>query len=193
MNFLKGNSLSLAGRTRLKFFCAPALVFALAGFSACGDTDDNNTAGNRAPSANTSSPAGTIDPKSLTNVNSETFLGMDEVGGQVPKPNVPIPVDPKRTPTINVRGWAVDQRAKTAAGGVIVNVDGKTDFVANYGQPRPDVAANLKSSNYTDCGFITSIDVSGLEKGRHTLTMRVVTADRKGYFEQKQKYDIDVQ
>ena len=187
------------GRTRLKFFCALALVLTVVGLSACGsDPDADDNAGTRAGSANTapantSAPAGPIDPKSLTNVNSETFLGMDEIGGQIPKPNVAIPVDAKRTPTINVRGWAVDQRAKTAAAGVVVNVDGKTDLVANYGQPRPDVAANLKNPNYTNCGFVTSLDVSGLEKGRHTLTMRVVTADGKGYFEQKQKYDIDVQ
>jgi hypothetical protein len=201
LSFLKGkglHGLSLGGRTRLKFFCVLALVFTVVGFSACGDSGDDDNADNRASansSANASStaPAGSIDPKSLTNVNSETFLGMDEIGGQIPKPNVTIAVDSKRTPTINVRGWAVDQRAKTAAGGVIVNVDGKTDLVTNYGQPRPDVATNLKSPSYTNCGFVTSLDVTGLEKGRHTLTMRVVTTDRKGYFEQKQKYDIDVQ
>ncbi|MGI9106619.1 MAG: hypothetical protein ACR2G4_10265 [Pyrinomonadaceae bacterium] len=160
------------------------------GFSACAD-DDDTTGGKPGNPAATSST--NIDPKSLVNVNSETFFALDEIGAQLPKPNVPIAVNTQQTPTIIIRGWAVDQRVKGEAGGVIINVDGQTDVVANYGMPRPDVAANLKNPDYTNSGFRATIDTSTLDKGRHTLTMRVITADQKGYYEQKQKYDLDIQ
>jgi hypothetical protein len=195
--FVSGNRFK--GRRFLSKTLALVLLSSMAlGAVGCGDVEDADPADNSAkPSANTSpassgSAAG-IDPKSLVSVNSETFLALDEIGGKLPVQNVSIPVNPQSMPKITVRGWAVDQRTKGEAGGVIVNVDGKTDVVANYGQPRPDVAANLKNPNYTNSGFIATIDASTLEKGRHTLTMRVVTADKKGYYEQKQKYDIDVQ
>lgn len=139
--------------------------------------------------AATSSPAAPIDPKSLTDAKSETPIALDEIGGQLPKPGTPITI---KTPTFVVRGWAVDQRSKSAAAGVIVNVDGK-DFLANYGSPRPDVAENLKSANYVNSGFTVSIDSSALGKGKHTLIFRVVTSDRKSYYQQKQTYDVVVE
>lgn len=159
------------------------------GFSACAD-DDSGGSTPKNPNATSSA---NIDPKSLVNVNSETFFALDEIGAQLPKPNVPIAVNTQQTPTITIRGWAVDQRVKGEAGGVIINVDGKTDVMANYGMPRPDVAANLKNPDYTNSGFRATIDTSTLDKGHHTLIMRVITADQKGYYEQKQKYELDVQ
>jgi hypothetical protein len=172
------------------YLLAFALLMGLIGFSACSDGDESDPAAG--PAGKNASNA-EIDIKSLVNVNSETFLALDEIGGQMPKPNTSIVVNAQHTPRISVRGWAVDQRAKTGAGGVIINVDGNTDVLANYGQPRPDVATNLKNPDYTNSGFTASIDSATLSKGHHTLTMRVVTADKKGYFEQKQKYDVEVQ
>jgi hypothetical protein len=172
------------------YLLAFALLISVIGFSACSDGDESDSAAGPAgkSGANTA-----IDVKSLVNVNSETFLALDEIAGQLPKPNIAIVVNAQLMPRITVRGWAVDQRAKTEAGGVIINVDGSTDVLANYGQPRPDVANNLKNPDYMNSGFTASIDTATLSKGHHTLTMRVVTADKKGYFEQKQKYDVAVQ
>jgi hypothetical protein len=152
-------------------------------FAACGNYVDEPKG--PAPSAN-SAP---IDPKSLVDAKSETFLALDEIAGQMPKPGVPITVN---TASFGVRGWAVDQRAKTVAGGVIISVDGK-DFVADYGSPRPDVAANLKNSDYINSGFTVSIDSSAIGKGKHTLIFRVVTSDRKSYYQQKQGHEVVVE
>lgn len=151
----------------------------------CGKDADDGTQPKSSPVA-ASSP---IDPKSLVDVKSEGTLLFDEIAGQAPKPGVPITI---KTPSFVVRGRAIDQVTKSVAGGVIINVEGK-DFVANYGAPRPDVAANLKSPDYVNSGFTASIDTSALGKGKHTLVFRVVTSDRKGYYQQKQTYDVIVE
>jgi hypothetical protein len=140
-------------------------------------------------SASVAANSSPIDPKSLADTNSETLIAFDEIGGQPPKPGVPIVV---KTPSLFVRGWAVDQRSKSAAGGVIVNVDGK-DFLAAYGSPRPDVAANLHSPDYVNSGFTVSLDSAAIGKGKHTMIFRVVTSDRKSYYQQKQTYDVVVE
>jgi len=160
-------------------------------FSGCAGDDDTSGAEGAANKSATSNAS--IDPKSLVDVQSETLFALDDLGGQAPKPNAPLAVNPQQTPTITLSGWAVDQRVKGKAGGVIINIDGKTDMVANYGTPRPDVAANFKNPEYANTGFRATIDASTLDKGRHTLTMRVITADQKGYYEQKQKYEINIQ
>ncbi|HEX7177606.1 MAG TPA: hypothetical protein VF240_20270 [Pyrinomonadaceae bacterium] len=170
-------------------------MLTIAGFSACtGDADDvpaaNNVASNGASQPSSTSE---IDIKSLVSVNSDTSLAMDGISGQPAKPGIPVVINPKSTPSFAITGWAVDQQAQTEAGGVIINIDGSKDVLAKYGQPRPDVAAHLKNTKYTNSGFIATMDASSLAKGRHTLTVRVVTADRKGYFEHKNKYEIEIQ
>lgn len=177
---------------RLLHACAFSLlaVTTLA-LGACATDDD--TAGDGASNNSAAASNIDIDPKSLVDVQSETLFALDELGGQVPKLNAPVAINAQQTPTITIRGWAVDQRATREAGGVIINVDGKTDVVADYGLNRPDVASNLKNSAYANAGFRATIDAATLDKGRHTLTMRVVTSDRKGYYEQKQKYELNIQ
>lgn len=177
-------------KRRLHALLAVALLVGAIGATACSegeDTDVSNVGGSK------NAKLTEADIKSLSNVNSETLLALDEIGGQLPQLNTPIIVNSQSGPTITVRGWAVDQRAKLPAAGVIINVDGTTDVLADYGAPRPDVASNLKSSDYLNSGFRASLDATKLAKGRHTLTMRIVTVDRKGYFEQKQKYDLEIQ
>jgi len=158
------------------------LVISVFFFVGCRDEEEPRTG----PARASSSP---IDPKSLVDTKSETVLLFDEIGGQPPKPGVPITVT---TPSFVVRGWAIDQATKSVAGGVIINVEGK-DFLTDYGSPRPDVAANLKSSDYVNSGFTTSIDSAAIGKGKHTLVFRVVTSDKKGYYQAKQTYDVIVE
>ncbi len=94
--------------------------------------------------------------------------------------------------TIRIVGWAIDESAQKQAGGVFVNVDGKQDLAANYGLDRLDVADALGNYSCRFSGFVSSISASSLEKGGHTLGLKVVTTDRKGYYEPEQKIEVDV-
>jgi len=159
------------------------LIISAFSFGCNKDEDDQPKT---STSAASSSP---IDPKSLVDTKTETVLLLDEVAGQDPNSGVPISI---KTPSFVVRGWAIDQRTKSTAGGVIINVDGK-DFLANYGSPRPDVAGNLKNPDYVNSGFSASIDSPVIGKGKHTLAFRVVTSDRKGYYQQGKTYQVIVE
>jgi hypothetical protein len=162
----------------------PLLIISVL-FFGCSDEDERTPP--KSDSASTNSVP--IDPKSLVDTKSETTLAVDEIGGQDPNRGVPISV---KTPSFYVRGWAIDQRTKSLAGGVIIQLDGK-DYLADYGTPRPDVADTLKNPDYLKSGFTASIDSAAMGKGKHTLVVRVVTADKKGYYQQNRTYDVIVE
>jgi hypothetical protein len=81
-----------------------------------------------------------------------------------------------------IAGWAVDQEAQAAAGGVEVVIDG-TPFPAQYGTPRPDVAAAYKNPSYANAGYSFMLDTGTLAPGSHTAFVRVLNSSRKGFWE----------
>jgi hypothetical protein len=83
---------------------------------------------------------------------------------------------------IEIIGWAVDQEAKTAAGGVVITIDGKP-FAAQYGKPRPDVANAYHVPSYENVGYSLELNAETFTPGSHTAFVRVVSGDRKGFWE----------
>lgn len=91
-----------------------------------------------------------------------------------------------------ILGWAVDQPAQKTAGGVFVSIDGQIDIPLLYGGDRPDVAAYLKDSRYRFSGFATWLATSVVGHGQHVLSFKIVTNDKKGYYESDQKIIVEV-
>jgi len=83
---------------------------------------------------------------------------------------------------LTIVGWAVDQKAKSAAGGVEVAIDG-VPYTADYGKSRPDVAAAQKNPQYENSGFSVALAAGKLSPGTHTALIRVLTHDRTGFWE----------
>ena len=81
---------------------------------------------------------------------------------------------------IEIEGWAIDSQNKSVAGGVCVDINGKS-FIAHYGLKRPDVA-KVKGSQYLNSGFRVLIPSSEVGKGKHTLAVRVISRDLKSYY-----------
>ena len=79
-------------------------------------------------------------------------------------------------------GWAVDGQAVAPASGVDVAVDGHP-YKAQYGIDRPDVAGTLKAPQYEKSGFSFVLHAGQMSKGRHTLAVRVISANRTSYTE----------
>jgi len=156
--------------------------------AACGGED----APAPTPRAAANSPAGAI--SGLKPVVGETGFYVDSVNGKVPDgKGTPIIVDAKVLPAFGVGGWATDQQARREAGGVVIVVDGKTEVPATYGAERPDVVKFLKSPDYLKSGFTATVSTANLEKGSHTLTFKVLTADKTGYYEPKGEIRVEVQ
>lgn len=165
--------------------CALLAVTAL-GLGACEAEDE------AAPAATTNRQVSGVDPKSLQPVAGETIYDVNEINGQIPPKNAPVVVNSQSTQRVTIRGWAVDKHAQNNSGGVFINVDGKTD-IETSSQDRPDVAEAYKNPNYRQAGFQAAIPTATLGKGRHTLSLKILTADRKGYYEPKQKFEVEVQ
>ena len=173
---------------------ALVISFSLA-LTACeGDDEDTATAPPASETPKGAAPAGgAAAPSGLARVEGTTPYSIDTVGGQPVPKSGPVVIKADATPKIIVAGWAVDARAQAPAGGVMVNIDGTTDLPVTYGSERADVANVLKNPNYKMSGFGIALPASNLSKGRHTLSLKVLTADRKGYYETDRKVELEIQ
>jgi len=102
------------------------------------------------------------------------------------------PIEEGKEQAVILQGWMVDEKANKSAGGIYVNVDGKFDVPALYGFNRNDVAKYYNLDNYKASGFNAIIPASSLGKGKHILTLKIVTADEKGYYEFHEKINVEV-
>ncbi|MHB9141725.1 MAG: hypothetical protein ACYC25_07620 [Paludibacter sp.] len=92
----------------------------------------------------------------------------------------------RKTDYFIVNGWAIDNKMKNLAGGVIIDIDGKL-YDTFYGIDRNDVASYLKNGRLRYSGFERAIPISTLEPGRHALCLRILTNDRKAYYVSESK------
>jgi len=86
------------------------------------------------------------------------------------------------TAPLKMHGWAVDGDAKQLAGGVELVVDGRA-YQTEYKLSREDVATVQRLAAYANAGFRVSLPVDQLEKGEHTLSVRVISNDGKSFRE----------
>jgi hypothetical protein len=188
LNMSIDGSRSISERPDLKrSFLLGILIAGVAlGLGACSSNRE------RAPNSTAAAPGSqdTLSPlKDLKNLGKNTAFSIDIINAQPIPKSGPMVID---TEEITMGGWAVDQPAQNVAGGVYVTVDGKTDVPTLYGTERPDVATAHNNPSYRLSGFAASILTSTLDKGRHTLGIKILTADRRGYYEPDQKIEIDV-
>jgi hypothetical protein len=114
-------------------------------------------------------------------LTGSTLFSVDVINDQVSPQNVII--EAKHGDAVYVVGWAVDESARREAGGVFVEVDKQLVIPALYGLDRPDIAAHFRNERYRSSGFSVFFAASALEKGRHTLSLNVIAADERGYYD----------
>jgi len=90
-----------------------------------------------------------------------------------------------------VAGWAVDVLSKDAAGGVIIDIDGKL-YAAYYGGERQDVADAYKNPAYRYSSFASSMPALTIGPGKHTLSLKVLTNDKNAYYSPEQKVVLEI-
>jgi hypothetical protein len=83
---------------------------------------------------------------------------------------------------ITILGWAVDPAARKSAGAVFVDIDGM-DIQAKYPTERMDIAAAQNNPAYAHSGFSASFPISLIGKGKHTLSLKIVTNALDGYYQ----------
>jgi hypothetical protein len=107
-------------------------------------------------------------------------------------------VTPKAGSTVSVRGdkimiagFGVDAIKGEAAAGVVAMIDGKP-YVASYGGERPDIARALNNPKYLKSQFYVEVPTGAVVAGIHELKMRVIAADKSGYYESGVMAKLDV-
>jgi len=134
-----------------------------------------------------------LKPDDLIPVAGSTEFGIESINDlQLSQQNPSIINLSPQKETVTIWGWAVDQEAKNTAGGVFISIDGQIDIPTMYGGDRPDVAARFGESHYRFSGFRASFATSVLGEGQHVISLKIVTADKKGYYEPDEKILIEV-
>jgi hypothetical protein len=95
-------------------------------------------------------------------------------------------------PMITLAGWAVDREAGGPSAGVAINVDGRQDVPAEYGQERLDVALFFDRPSYWHSGFAASLPVEKLGRGRHLLRLKILSADHRQYYSSEQIWVLHI-
>lgn len=190
MSYLSDPAGNKLAQHKGRLLIALSLVCLLAAGGACTGGEDSAVD----TSPGTPAQAGSL-ASNLRRVEGETGFYVDSLNGKAPdnKRTSPVLIDAKILPAFGIGGWANDQQAQREAGGVVVTIDGKVDIPMTYGNERPDVAKFLKSSNYLRSGFTGAISTANLEPGVHTLTFKVLTADKTGYYAPKEEIKIEIQ
>jgi acetyltransferase-like isoleucine patch superfamily enzyme len=83
---------------------------------------------------------------------------------------------------IDLRGFAFDGPARALARGVELVIDGVA-YAARYGLWRADVAKSQDDGALGGCGFVLTLAPQALAAGPHTVSVRVIGADGRGYYE----------
>lgn len=129
-------------------------------------------------------PAGNNSPFSVDNFNKY----------RQPRSGSVLRVDMETDPNIRITGWAVDGDAGRAASQVWIDIDGRTELPAAYGASRPDVAAHFHNQLFGPSGFSAAFGTWILgRRGLHVLSLRVVTADGRSYYDPGYRLYVDVQ
>lgn len=125
-------------------------------------------------------PAGVLSAGLVKRPEAAGFF-LDHAGAAVdPRSRQPA-VTPAGQATV-FDGFGFDAPAKAPAKGVDIVVDGKA-YGTVYGAARPDVASFFKTPGLVKVGFKAVLPPGALAVGAHTVVVRVVAADGKGYFD----------
>jgi hypothetical protein len=122
-------------------------------------------------------------------LSTETRFAIDTLNDRIiVQQTQPIMMPPGQKYLV-VTGWAVDQSAANLAGGVYVKIDAKL-YEAYYGSDRQDVADHFGTPQYRYSGFEAVIP--GIEEGRHSLSLVILSHDDKGYYLPAQSIDFEI-
>ncbi len=124
-----------------------------------------------------------------TKLNPPAFGGVDGIN-DVTSPKVGSTVTIKGD-KITIAGNYVDAVKGEAAAGVVALIDGKP-YVATYGGERPDIAKALNNPKYLKSQFYVEVPAATVGAGLHDLKIRVIAADKSGYYESDLIAKLDV-
>lgn len=173
-----------------QIFPIGAALFAVAMFVGCGDQKLPGSASQpNKPQAATSAQVLERFENVTVKLNSSAVGHIDGINGVTsPKTGSIIVVSGDK---IVITGNFVDAVKGEPAAGVVVVIGGKP-YGTVYGGERPDVAKVLNNPKYLKIQFYLEVPTVTVSKGLHDLKIRVIAADKSGYFESDWFAKLDV-
>jgi uncharacterized membrane protein len=99
--------------------------------------------------------------------------------GEVPSYAIEAANVPPGRGVLIITGWAVDRATRAVAGSVEVELDGRY-YRARYGVERAELVRRLGPS-YQFSGFEAQIPLAEVERGRHTIALRITGKGEQSY------------
>lgn len=171
-------------------FLKSAALFAVAMLVGCGDQKQSGT-GSQSVKPAAARPAQVLERFETVTVklNSPAVGHVDGISGVTsPKTGSTVIVSGDK---IAITGNFVDAVKGEPAAGVVVMIDGKP-YGTVYGGERPDVANALNNPKYLKIQFYLEVPTATVGRGLHDLRIRVIAADKSGYFESDWFAKLDV-
>jgi hypothetical protein len=119
--------------------------------------------------------------QNLARSQATTSVVIDNIGS-VSNPAAQKTVEVSGAVTFGITGWAIDEPNKAVAGGVDAVID-QAPYSAHYGSARPDVATHFSNPAYSNSGFELMVAPGQLAKGPHSVSIRVISSDKKSYYQ----------
>jgi hypothetical protein len=121
----------------------------------------------KTPELSKLSPMGPLDAARIEDMNGAGVIAISE--------REVVPVE-DTSGYLRVRGWAVN------VGAVYVQLDGKL-YPANYGRQREDIHILYRTPESLESGYDWTFPSWKLGKSVHEITLKMLTADHKGYYD----------
>ena len=171
-------------------FTISAIFVTVALLAGCGDqTQSRETPQSEKTAEVASAPVQEKFENVTVKLNSPAFGGVDGINDII-SPKVGSTVTIKGDKII-IAGNYVDAVKGEAAAGVVVLIDGNP-YVATYGGERPDIAKALNNPKYLKSQFYVDVPTATVGVGLHDLKIRVIAADKSGYYESDLIAKLDV-
>lgn len=99
---------------------------------------------------------------------------------QIPQPpNLQtVDVQPQKVKALRFKGCAFDMKAFQAAGSVSIVVDNLNEIPMAYGLTRTDIEESFHTPRLANTGFEGSCNLEAVGTGTHSLSLKIVSADR---------------
>jgi len=125
----------------------------------------------------------TLSSNRLKPLTTEPTYHLDTIDDKLIQSEQILMIEANKEKTLRLTGWAIDSIGKAEAGGVLISVDGQIVIPAFCGLSRPDVAKYFNNDNYTLCGFEALLDTAMIGPGQHDLSIKVIAADGKAFYQ----------
>ena len=169
----------------LAIVAVAVLAFAIGLFHHAGQPDlSRGNAGATALSRHTSTQA--LQGTTLFSLDTVTSLAGTKILAGMGTSTVKV----RRGDGVRLTGWAIDRAAGGPASSVLVRLDDRRTFVADYGSVRPDVARAFGVPGYLNSGF--SVQLPSLSVGRHRISLLIYSLMTGGYYFESNRVVLDV-